>query len=262
MTEKIRIGVLGASGYTGADLVRLLACHPAADIRVLTANAHAGKPMAAVYPHLGGLELPDLLTVEEADWSDLDLVFCGLPHGTTQEIIAGLPEAVKVIDLSADFRLRNPETYAQYYGHAHRAPELTGQRGLWPQRALPRRHPPTPAWWPAPAAIPRRRCCCCCPCSRPGLIEAEDIIIDAKSGVSGAGRSLKEAMLFCEVAEAMQPYAVASHRHAPEIEQELSIAAGKRPADQLHASPDPHEPGRASDLLCAFVGRRRCHRPA
>ncbi|HMB75227.1 MAG TPA: N-acetyl-gamma-glutamyl-phosphate reductase, partial [Kiloniellaceae bacterium] len=124
MTEKIRIGVLGASGYTGADLVRLLACHPKADLRTLTANAHAGKSLASVYPHLGGLALPDLLKVEEAEWSGLDLVFCGLPHGTTQEIIAGLPGDVKVIDLSADFRLRDIETYAQWYGHPHRAPDL------------------------------------------------------------------------------------------------------------------------------------------
>ena len=108
---KIKIGVLGASGYTGADLIRLLATHPDAEIRLLTANAHAGKPMAAVYPHLGGLDLPDLIKVEDADWSGMDLVFCGLPHGTTQEIIAGLPNGLKVVDLSADFRLTDPATW-------------------------------------------------------------------------------------------------------------------------------------------------------
>ena len=124
MPDKIRIGILGASGYTGADLMRLLACHPAADIRVLTANSHAGKSVAEVYPHLTGLGLPDMIKTQEADWTSLDVVFCGLPHGTSQEVIAGLPDSVKVIDLSADFRLRDIETYAQWYGHEHKAPEL------------------------------------------------------------------------------------------------------------------------------------------
>lgn len=123
-THRIRIGILGASGYTGADLVRLLGTHEAADIRVVTANAHAGKSMAEVYPHLGGMDLPRLQKVEEANWDDLDVVFCGLPHGTTQKIIASLPAHVKVVDLSADFRLRNVETYAEWYGHEHFAPQL------------------------------------------------------------------------------------------------------------------------------------------
>ena len=94
--DKIRIGVLGASGYTGADLVRLLAGHPAAEIRLMTADRQAGKAYETVYPHLGALALPDLQRVEEADWTSVDVAFCGLPHGTTQEIIAGLPNC-KVI---------------------------------------------------------------------------------------------------------------------------------------------------------------------
>ena len=93
--NRLRIGVMGASGYVGADLVRLLAGHPQAEIALLTANAHAGKPLAAVFPHLGGLDLPDLIRVEDADWADLDVAFCALPHGTTQEIIAGLPERLE-----------------------------------------------------------------------------------------------------------------------------------------------------------------------
>ena len=125
--DSLKIGVLGASGYTGADLVRLLATHPNAEIRVLTANQQAGQPMRKVYPHLGGLDLPDLVKWEDADWSSLDVAFCGLPHGTTQEIVASMPDHLKVVDLSADFRLRDPHVYAEWYGHEHRALQLQEQ---------------------------------------------------------------------------------------------------------------------------------------
>ncbi len=223
---KIRVGVLGASGYTGADLVRLLATHPEAEIKVLTANAQAGKPMAAVYPHLGGLALPELVKVEAADWSAVDVVFCGLPHGTTQEIIAGLSRELKVVDLSADFRLKDTVTYAQWYGHEHRAPALQEQAvyGLTEHR----REAISGARLVAcPGCYPTAALMALLPLVAEGLIVADDIVIDAKSGATGAGRALKEAMLFGEVAEGMHPYGVASHRHAPEIEQELSEAAGR-----------------------------------
>src|ERR1700742_2941217 len=123
-TNKLRIGILGASGYTGAELLRLLARHPGVELRLLTADRQAGKPLAEIFPHLGGLDLPDLVKIEQADWSGIDLVFCCLPHGTTQQVIAGLPRHLKVIDLSADFRLSDPALYATWYGHEHQAPEL------------------------------------------------------------------------------------------------------------------------------------------
>src|SRR5215471_12228994 len=101
--EKIRIGILGASGYTGAELLRLLRYHPHAEIRALTADRQAGKPLGTIFPQLAGEGLPDLIAIAEVDWSTLDLVFCGLPHGTTQEIVAALPRNLKIVDLSADF---------------------------------------------------------------------------------------------------------------------------------------------------------------
>src|SRR3954470_7180821 len=122
-----KIGVLGASGYTGADLVRLAARHPNVEIVALTANTHAGKAMAEVFPHFFMLDLPKLVEWEKVDWSGLDAAFCGLPHGTTQEITAAVLKAnpkLKVIDMSADFRLRDMNVYAEWYGHAHRAPHL------------------------------------------------------------------------------------------------------------------------------------------
>src|SRR5204863_167544 len=122
ITNKLRIGILGASGYTGAELLRLLARHPGVDLRLLTADRQAGRPIAEIFPHLGALHLPVPVKIEAAEWSDVDLVFCCLPHGTTQEVIAGLPAGLKIVDLSADFRLADPASYAEWYGHEPRHP--------------------------------------------------------------------------------------------------------------------------------------------
>ncbi len=249
--QKIRIGILGASGYTGAELVRLLARHPNADIVVMTADSHAGEPYEQVYPHLGGLDLPALVKVDEVEWAgiEIDLVFCGLPHGATQEIIAGLMHKTghsvidevlregpgdaaaaiqgspRVIDLSADFRLDSIDTYAEYYGHEHYAPHLQPEAvyGLTEtaRDELPdARLVACPGCYPTVAILPLA------PLLAAGKIAPEDIIIDAKTGVTGAGRSAKAANLFSEVSEGMHAYAIASHRHGPEIEQELSKAYG------------------------------------
>ncbi|WP_119458344.1 N-acetyl-gamma-glutamyl-phosphate reductase [Rhodospirillaceae bacterium SYSU D60014] len=225
-TNRLRIGILGASGYTGAELVRLLTRHPESEIRLLTADRQAGRPLAEVFPHLGGLGLPDLVKVEDADWSGLDLVFCCLPHGTTQEIIAGLPRHLKVVDLSADFRLRDPTAYAQWYGHEHRAPALQqeavyGLTELKRDAIRPARLVANPGCYPTSAQLPL------VPLFEAGAIERDDIIIDAKSGVSGAGRDAKQANLFAEVTEGIHAYGIAGHRHAPEIEQGLSEIAGR-----------------------------------
>lgn len=224
-SQSVRIAILGASGYTGAELVRLLARHPAARITALTADRKAGQSMAAVFPHLGGLDLPEMVTVEQVDWSGVDFVFCGLPHGTTQEIIAALPGHLKVVDLSADFRLHDLDAYAQWYGHAHKAPALQreavyGLTELARAQVRGARLVANPGCYPTSAQLPL------VPLLAERLIAAADIIIDAKSGVSGAGRAAKEGSLFAEVAEGIHAYGIASHRHAPEIEQGLSAAAG------------------------------------
>src|ERR1700728_3725219 len=127
--NKVRIAVLGASGYTGAELVRLLLRHPRAEISLLTADRRAGKPMAEVFPQFAPYELPVLAALDAVDWKalKLDLVFCALPHGTTQKVIKDLfarVPAIKVVDLSADFRLADVAAYARWYGHAHTASEL------------------------------------------------------------------------------------------------------------------------------------------
>lgn len=224
--DKVRVGIIGASGYTGAELLRLLATHPHADVRLLTADRRAGKPLGAVFPHLAHLRLPGLVALGDADWDAVDVVFCCLPHGTTQEVVAGLPRRLRVVDLSADFRLADPELYAKWYGHRHRAPELQreavyGLTELAREEIAAARLVANPGCYPTAAQLPL------VPLIEDGAIEAEDIIIDAKSGVSGAGRAAREAMLFAEVGEGVQAYAVAAHRHGPEIEQGLTEVANR-----------------------------------
>ncbi|MCR9235291.1 MAG: N-acetyl-gamma-glutamyl-phosphate reductase [Alphaproteobacteria bacterium] len=226
--RKIRVGVLGASGYTGADLVRLAVRHPNVDVTVLTANSHAGKPIEEVFPHLRGLDLPALVTVEEANWAEVDAVFCGLPHGTTQQITSTVLKThphVKFIDMSADFRLRDADTYQQWYGIKHQAPELQGE-AVYGLTEHYRDDIAKARLVACPGCYPTAVLTAMLPLAGAGLIDASEIIIDAKSGVSGAGRGLKQNTLFCEAGEGMSPYAVGTHRHAPEIEQEVSKVFG------------------------------------
>ncbi len=238
MASRQRIGILGASGYTGAELLRLLVGHNGVEIAFLTADRHAGKPMASVFPHLGSLTLPDLISIREVDWHAADVIFCALPHGTTQEVIKKLFEDApekRVIDLSADFRLKNLETYQQWYGHAHQAPELQEEAvyGLTEvhRDAISRaRLCANPGCYTTTAELPL------IPLLAEGLIKADEIIIDAKSGVSGAGRSEKQSNLHTEVSEGTHAYGVGAHRHAPEIDQELSLAA----REQITVGFTPH----------------------
>jgi len=225
MSDPIRIGILGASGYTGAELLRLLSSHPDADIRVLTANQQAGQPMHAVYPHLRSMDLPDLITWEEADWNALDVAFCALPHGTSQAIVAEMPQGLKVVDLSADFRLRDVDTYAQWYGTPHQAPARQGD-AVYGLTELNRTAVARAQLVACPGCYPTAALLALAPLLETGAAKPEDVIIDAKSGVTGAGRKVTQGLLFAEVGEGIHPYGVGKHRHAPEMEQELSLAAG------------------------------------
>jgi len=225
-SNKLRVAILGASGYTGAELVRLLSRHPQVALVALTADRQAGKPAAEVFPHLGVQALPTLAKIDEVDWGGVDFVFCCLPHGLTQEVIAKLPRHLRIVDLSADFRLFNVETYATWYGHEHHAPDLQkeavyGLTEFSRDDVRKARLVANPGCYPTAAQLPL------IPLLESKLIDADDIIIDAKSGVSGAGRDVKLGSLFSEVSEGIHAYGIASHRHAPEIEQELSEAAGR-----------------------------------
>lgn len=222
----INTAILGASGYTGAELLRLLARHPNARVKALTAEKRAGAALGEVFPHLANLDVPKLVKIADVDFSGIEAVFCALPHGLTQEVIAKLPAHLKIVDLSADFRLFDVATYAKWYGHEHLAPKLQ-EEAVYGITELARadvakaRLIANPGCYPTSAQLPL------VPLLQEGLIEADDIIIDAKSGVTGAGREAKEANLFSEVSEGIHAYGVGGHRHAPEIEQGLSNAAGK-----------------------------------
>ena len=228
MSAKKKIGILGASGYTGADAVRLLARHPNAEIAALTANTHAGKTMQEVFPHFFMLDLPRLTEWEKVDWTNLDAVLCGLPHGTTQEIIAAViasNPAIKILDMSADFRLRDMDVYAKWYGHEHRAPKLQGE-AVYGLTEFYRKKIAAARLVACPGCYPTAVLLALVPLAKAKLIDVDDLVIDAKSGVTGSGRGLKQNTLFSEAGEGLSAYAVGSHRHSPEIEQEIGIAAG------------------------------------
>ena len=221
----IRAAVLGASGYTGADLIRLAALHPGIKLTALIAKGHAGQSLAQVFPHLASLDLPEVVTSEEVDWDEVDVVFCGLPHGTARAEIGKLPERLKIIDMSADFRLRDPKLYAEWYGGEHSAPALIGE-AVYGLTEHYRDQIKSARLVACPGCYPTAVLLALLPLAKAKLIETSDIIIDAKSGVSGAGRSLKQNILFSEAGEGLSPYGIGNHRHVPEIEQELGVAAG------------------------------------
>ena len=239
-STKTKIGVLGASGYTGAELVRLLLCHPNAQIVLLTAERRVGKTMAEVFAQFAPFALPTLSAIEDADWGKLglDVAFCALPHGATQKVIKDLlarAPRTKVIDLSADFRLSDPAAYARWYGHAHAAPELQkeavyGLTEVYRDKIKSARLIANPGCYTTCAELPL------IPLLKAKLIDPDEIVIDAKSGMTGAGRAAREDMVFAEVSEGFHAYGVGHHRHMAELDQEFSRAAGR----ELIVSFTPH----------------------
>ena len=225
MTSPIRIAVLGASGYTGADLVRLALTHPHIEIAALSANAKAGQTMAQVWPHFAPYpQLPSLVTAESIAYAGIDAVFGCLPHAASASLLSSLT-GVKIIDLSADFRLKDAATYAEWYGGAHPAPALL-PGAVYGLTEFARDALPGASLVACPGCYPTAVLLALLPLMKAHAVSAERITVNALSGVSGAGRSLKEANLFPEVAEAVHPYGIGRHRHMPEMEQELSAAAG------------------------------------
>lgn len=226
MTKKIAI--LGASGYTGAELCRLIHGHPDLEIVALTGDRKAGQSMASVYPFLRSAGLPDLTRIEDVDFSGVDLAFCALPHATSQRVIKNLPADLKVVDLSADFRLRDVAEYAKWYGKAHDAPELQaeavyGLTEFYRDDIASARLVAGTGCNAATGQFALR------PLIAAGVIDLDDIILDLICGVSGAGRSLKENLLHAELSEGTNAYALGStHRHLGEFDQEFSLIAGRK----------------------------------
>ena len=222
-----RIAILGASGYTGAELVRLIATHPSMRIVALSADRKAGMSMAEVFPFLRHLDLPRLTKIDEIDFASVDLCFCALPHATTQEVIAKLPKTLRIVDLSADFRLRDPAEYEKWYGQPHAAVEIQkeavyGLTEFYRDEIAKARLVAGTGCNAATGQFALR------PLIAAGCIDLDDILIDLKAGVSGAGRSLKENLLHAELSGGTHTYSAGGkHRHLGEFDQEFSKIAGR-----------------------------------
>ncbi len=231
MLKLAKVGVLGASGYTGSECVRLLLRHPRVEIALLTADRRAGQHMREVFPQFSPYPLPKLVAIEGLDWASagLDLVFCALPHATTQKVVKDLlarAPHTKIVDLSADFRLADPAAYARWYGGEHHAPELQkeavyGLVEVHRERIRKSRLVANPGCYTTCAQLPL------VPLIAAGAIDVDEIVVDAKSGMTGAGRAAKENMLFSEVSEGFHAYGVGHHRHMAELDQEFTRAAGR-----------------------------------
>lgn len=225
MTHKIAI--LGASGYTGAELVRLIATHPTMEIVALSADRKAGMDMSDVFPHLRHLDLPALCKIEAIDFSAVDLCFCALPHATSQRVIKDLPKDVKVVDLSADFRLRDPEEYVKWYGGAHDALDCQAE-AVYGLTEFYRDDIKTARLVAGTGCNAATGQYILSPLIKAGVVDFDQIILDLKCAVSGAGRSLKENLLHAELSEGYHAYAVGgTHRHLGEFDQEFSKLAGR-----------------------------------
>lgn len=221
------IAILGASGYTGAELIRLISEHPLMTIKALGAHSKAGQTIAQAFPHLRHLDLPTLVTVDQIDFSRIDLCFCALPHKTSQQVISALPGDLKIVDLSADFRLRDPADYEKWYGNPHaaliqQAEAVYGLTEFYRDDIKSARLVAGTGCNAATGQFALR------PLISAGVIDLDEIILDLKCAVSGAGRSLKENLLHAELSEGYHAYAVGgTHRHLGEFDQEFSALAGR-----------------------------------
>ena len=227
------IAILGASGYTGAELVRIIATHPSLEIKALTGDRKAGLPMSAVYPHLRHLDLPDLTSIDDLDYGGLDLVFCALPHATSQAVIPSIPASVKLVDLSADFRLRDPDAYAKWYGKAHDAVGMQAD-AVYGLTEFYRDEIKSARFVAGTGCNAATGQYALVPLVKAGVIDLDDIILDLKAATSGAGRSAKEHLLLSELSENVKAYSIGgTHRHLGEFDQELSKWAGRDVRIQL-----------------------------
>ncbi len=223
----LRVGVVGASGYTGAELMRLLTSHPGMEPVVATSREFAGHDIARVYPNLSSFSGRAFEPLDEEKLLDLDLVFLALPHGASMGIGARLASAgTRVVDLSADFRLHDPEAYPRWFGREHSAAEWLGK---WAY-GLPELHRDeirgnqvvaNPGCYPTAALL------ALAPLLAERLIDPKSIFISAASGVSGAGRGVTPSVHFSHVAGSVSAYSVTGHKHIPELEQELARLSGE-----------------------------------
>jgi len=223
-----KVGIIGASGYTGAELLRLCASHPDLEVVVATGDSQAGTPVAELYPSLAAAYPGTCFDRWDDGLADgLDVAFLGLPHGASQTVVPGLLDrgVGHVVDLAADFRLKDAALYPQWYGEPHGSPDLLAQ-AVYGLPELFRSEIGHARLIAAPGCYVTSASLALAPLLREGLIEPTGIVVDAASGASGAGRPPKANTTFCTVDEDFTAYGVLDHRHTPEIEQNLSTVAG------------------------------------
>ena len=222
--KKTRVGIINVTGYTGVELARLLYQHPEVELTSVTGRSAAGQKLSGVFPHLASLDL----TIE-AKLGEVDFVFSAMPHKeSAKEVIPLLSRGIKVVDISADFRLKDAAEYPRWYGFTHPAPQLL-QQAVYGLTELYRAQVASAQLVANPGCYPTGAILALAPAVRESLIES-DIIIDSKSGVSGSGRSLSLQTHFSEVNEDVTAYALDGHRHLPEITQELKRLSSALPS--------------------------------
>jgi N-acetyl-gamma-glutamyl-phosphate reductase len=229
--QKQKIAIIGASGYSGEELVRLLLSHPFVELSEVTSRQYAGKTLGEIFPKFANHPAAKTLRFTEPKLDQLaakgQIVFLALPHGVAAEFARPLLQAgSKVIDLSADFRVKNPAVYAEFYAQPHPAPELLDQ-AVYGLPEVYRDQIRTGSLIASPGCYPTSILLPLIPLLKAGLISSAGMIADSLSGVSGAGRKAEQEYLFVECNESARPYGVPKHRHLSEIEQELSVAAGE-----------------------------------
>jgi N-acetyl-gamma-glutamyl-phosphate reductase len=228
--NRINVAVVGASGYSGEELVRLLLSHPGVELTAVTSRQNAGKTLAQVFPRFSNHPAATSLQFTDPSPEQLAksarIIFLALPHGVAAEYAKPLlQQGCRIIDLSADFRLRSAASYEEFYAHAHPAPELLAQ-AVYGLPEIYRQKIKSAALVASPGCYPTSILLPVLPLLRAGLVKSTGIIADSLSGVSGAGRKAELDYLFVECNESVRPYGVPKHRHLSEIEQELSLAAG------------------------------------
>ena len=220
------VAILGASGYTGAEAVRLILNHPKLNLVALTGHSRAGQSFGSIYPHFAPMGLPDVVKWNDVEWSGVDVAFACLPHGASQDTIAQIAGDVEtVIDLSADFRLSDPALYASTYGRSHDHTDLL-KNAVYGLTEFNRDSLKGASLVACPGCYPTCSLLALLPALESQIIDPTEIIIDAKSGVTGAGRKAGVALNYSELTDGAHAYGVGTHRHAPEIDQILKRVTG------------------------------------
>ena len=222
--KQINIAIIGASGYTASELITLLHNHPNINIKYLIGNSQVNKSIAEIYPHLKFKDdLPVISSFTNIDFAQIDTIFCCLPHGKSQEIIAKIPTHIKIIDLSADFRISDPKLYKEFYGNNNQHNNLNNKKIIYGLSEIYEDKLKQADIIACPGCYPTTILLPLIPLIKNNLVKKDKIIIDAKTGVSGAGRKAEQKYLFCETNDNIIPYNLNKHRHLAEIYEQLDV---------------------------------------